>query len=493
MPLWQMGFYGGVMVLAVLALRALLGKRLPKRVMPVLWALVLARLLVPFSISSPLTPPIPGFLEDLRRDWYGASALVTVSQDGEVLMSGSWGTGAAEPGGEAAAVEAGDGGSLPLWDLAYNTREWIPRIAGAGAAATALVMLWRYCRDRRRLQGVYPVEDSPLVGEALEKCGVRAWVYTCDTIPSPMAVGVLGPRILLPASMDFENRELVGHILTHEAMHIRRRDNLLKLLMAAALCLHWYNPLVWLMARGLCRGVESACDEAALAVLGEGEREPYARSLVRAAVPGLPGGLFASAFSPSEVERRVKGVLAYRKRGLLALTASAVLILTAATAFATVGQTFFDSELGSWCGAGDYIAKASLNRPIDLGGSREYARSRANAAVLEVLEEGAGAGDEELAAEIAGSLAREFGVEPSAFQVEVAYSPSREKLEEEYRAYGLVPQGEGWSYQGQAVHRLEDPDAGVYFSQPGGEVDVYVLRDEAHAVTSVEAYLYFRF
>ena len=57
----------------------------------------------------------------------------------------------------------------------------------------------------------------------------------------------------------------------------------------------------------------------------------------------------------------------------------------------------------------------------------------------------------------------------------------------------MVPQGEGWSYQGQAVHRLEDPDAGVYFSQPGGEVDVYVLRDEAHAVTSVEAYLYFRF
>ena len=47
MPLWIMGIYGGVMVLVVLALRLLLGKWLPKRVMPVLWALVLVRLLVP--------------------------------------------------------------------------------------------------------------------------------------------------------------------------------------------------------------------------------------------------------------------------------------------------------------------------------------------------------------------------------------------------------------------------------------------------------------
>ncbi len=55
MPLWLMGVYGGAMVLVVLALRLLLGRWLPKRVMPVLWALVLVRLLVPFSVSSPLS------------------------------------------------------------------------------------------------------------------------------------------------------------------------------------------------------------------------------------------------------------------------------------------------------------------------------------------------------------------------------------------------------------------------------------------------------
>ena len=70
MPLFLMGFYGGVMVLAVLAIRFLFGKWLPKRVIPVLWALVLVRLLVPFSVSSPLSLPVPGFLEDM---WSGTS------------------------------------------------------------------------------------------------------------------------------------------------------------------------------------------------------------------------------------------------------------------------------------------------------------------------------------------------------------------------------------------------------------------------------------
>ena len=59
MPLWLMGLYGGIMAVCVLLLRLLLGRHLPKRVFPVLWAVVLIRLFVPFSISSPLSLHIP--------------------------------------------------------------------------------------------------------------------------------------------------------------------------------------------------------------------------------------------------------------------------------------------------------------------------------------------------------------------------------------------------------------------------------------------------
>ena len=70
MPLWLMSIYGGVMIMVVLAIRLTLGRRLPKRMMPVLWALVLVRLLVPFSVSSPLSLPVPSFLEDAGSTWW---------------------------------------------------------------------------------------------------------------------------------------------------------------------------------------------------------------------------------------------------------------------------------------------------------------------------------------------------------------------------------------------------------------------------------------
>jgi bla regulator protein BlaR1 len=502
MPLWLMGFYGGAMVLAVLVLRTLLGRRLPKRVMPVLWALVLVRLLVPFSVSSPLTLPIPGFLEDWqwRLTGGGSSASVIVYQDemGEVVLEADSAAGVETASENTLMPGGGETGffHLPTWNFLYTMGEYLPWVWGLGAGAVALMLLWRYSRSRKGLRGLYPIEESPAVARTLERCRVQARVSTCDTAPGPMTVGVFRPWIILPASVDFEDEEFLDHILTHEAMHIRRRDNFLKLLMAAALCLHWYNPLVWLMARELCRDIETACDEAALKALGEEERQGYARSLVRTAVPGMSGGLFASAFSPSEVERRVKGVLAYRRPGRFALAVSLALVLLSATAFATSGQTFFDSELGSWCGAGNYIARASLNRPIYLGESRNYARSRTNAVVMEVLEAveaGEEADEEALAEQIASGLSQVFQVEPSAFRVEISYVLSQEELEAEYAAYGLVPQGNGWSYRGQLVHLLEDPGAGVYNQWTQGEVDIYISRDDAHKITSVEPYLYFRF
>ena len=55
MPFYLMVFYGSIMISAVLVLRGLLKNRLPKFVFPALWSVILLRLLVPFSLSSPLS------------------------------------------------------------------------------------------------------------------------------------------------------------------------------------------------------------------------------------------------------------------------------------------------------------------------------------------------------------------------------------------------------------------------------------------------------
>lgn len=558
MPLILMGFYGGAMVLIVLMLRLLLGRWLPKRVMPVLWALVLVRLLVPFSVSSPLSLPVPTFLEDLAASYDRAAATSYVTFSSEIPPAGSFLTegaasdvvssrpqvdfGAAvdtieEDEKQVISAEVIDRVPDAVWQLNNAARVSVTHSLGGwswpslwgvgfsgvwlvGMGVVALVLCWRYIHSRRGFQGVYELDENQTVKDTLIHCRVNARAYSCDTAKSPVVMGIFQPMILLPASLDFSNGELVRHILTHEAMHIRRWDNLMKLVLMAALCLHWYNPLVWVMAREYCRDMESACDEAALALLGADESAPYAESLLSMAVPGLSGGLFASAFSRTEVERRVKGVLAYKKPGFFTLTAAAVLLLSATVAFATCGQGFFDDTLSDWCyDGGDYIVRATLNRPIDLGDNRNYARSRANGAIYDALKayqdlyqamadkeeelgipdrypdySGPGLTMEHLEGLIRQRLGGEFRVESGAFQVQIAPMVDREKLMEQYKEYGLEQDENGrWTMNGEEVHYLEDQITGVLYANSEGTVDVYVIRDEQYKLLRIESYDYYRF
>lgn len=533
MPLFLMGFYGSIMVLVVLAVRFLLGRWLPKRIIPVLWALVLVRLLVPFSVSSPLSLPVPSFLEDMG--YYSYAEMDTAVLSGVNFFGFGNQNQVTIAQSSAVPIDSVDFGIIPSEDVDSDipsvasvqegteyttaflvgngaaTTDWswkglLPNVRGmnfggvwlAGMIVLALVLCWRYFRSRSSFRGIYELDENQVIRRTLVACRVDAKVYSCDTIKSPVAAGVLLPFILLPASLDFRQEELVRHILTHEAMHIRRKDNLVKLVLMAALCLHWYNPLVWVMAREFCRDMESACDEAALAVLGAEESAPYAQSLLEMAVPGLGGGLFASAFSRTEVERRVKGVLAYKKPGVFTLTAAAVLVLYSTVAFATCGQGFFDDYLGDWCYSGNtYVARAALNRPIDLGGSRDYARSRTNKVVNEVLRDSV-ADDVPVAnleKDIQKRLALEFGVEPGAFKVLVAPAIDPEAIAKQYEEHGLKKDKETgrWTLDGKKVHVLEDQLAGEYYSDWQGEVDVYVIRDEQYKLLRVEVFDYYRF
>lgn len=526
MPLWIMGIYGGVMVLVVLALRLLLGKWLPKRVMPVLWALVLVRLLVPFSVSSPLSLPVPGIFGTISGEREQTVISTYITSEPLAHQGTAWNVTEKEveiPTESPMVAVAEDTGTLSgisvdrilgtgSWEWSFGMPEssysGFPSLLGqlgmgfggiglVGMGVLALILCLRYAWGRSRFKGIYPIEENETVRDTLVRCRVNASVCTCDTIQSPAVIGIFRPLILLPTSLDFRENGLVQHILTHEAMHIRRKDNLIKLVMMGTLCLHWYNPLVWLMARELCRDMESACDEAALSLLGQEESAPYAQSLLSMAVPGLSGGLFASAFSRTEVERRIKGVLAYRKLGALTLAAAGVVVLTSATAFATCGQAPFHDYLGDWCYSGNtYVARAALNRPIDLGGSRDYARSRTNAVVMDVLKYNAPDDIQVKSLEkmIQQQLGVEFQVEPGAFKVLVAPALDPEKTAAQYKEQGLVKDDKGrWVMEGKLVHVLEDQMAGEYYSNSEGEIDVYIIRDEQYKLLRIESYLYHRF
>ena len=378
MPFYLMAFYGSVMIAAVLLLRALLKNKLPKFVFPTLWGVVLLRLLVPFSLSSPLSLPVPAGLtglseafaiyedemaratENLPQTQSGTAGSEATGGDGTARTWASESPGSPSTDNNIAVVEevVMEGSSDYIMDTGISflprsfflrsnsLRNALPALYLLGLAAVAGILAWQKIIYAKRLKGGLLMERNETVNGLLRDMGMgHVLVFSNDEIASPLACGLIGPRIYLPTRMDFGNAVLLRHVLAHEAMHIRRRDNWVKAVMLAAIVLHWYNPLVWLMAKCLASDLEAACDAAVLKKYDTDQRKSYAYSLLAMAVSASRSSLLYSAFSKTEVERRVKGILAFRKASAFAVLLSVLLLAGGTVAFATGGQAPFSHAL----------------------------------------------------------------------------------------------------------------------------------------------------
>ena len=140
-------------------------------------------------------------------------------------------------------------------------------------------------------------------GEKLEP-----YVYQVEGLPTAFVMG-LPPCIYLPADLTEEERE---YVLCHERIHIKRHDMRMKQGAFVILCLHWFNPLVWLAFRCMEADMESSCDEKVLEKMGTDIKKGYSLSLVRLSAEerwfGTP-----LAFGEKPIKTRVKHILQYKK------------------------------------------------------------------------------------------------------------------------------------------------------------------------------------
>ena len=115
-----------------------------------------------------------------------------------------------------------------------------------------------------------------------EQAGVRCPVelYVNGLVSSPLLIGFFRPCIILPAA-DLPEKDFL-YTIRHELMHYKRKDMFYKWLVQFTVCLHWFNPLVWMMGREINRACEFSCDEAVIGMLGEEERRAYGDTLFRA-------------------------------------------------------------------------------------------------------------------------------------------------------------------------------------------------------------------
>lgn len=308
-PVLQQSLRAALLVAVVWALRAALLHRLPRRAFAFLWDVAALRFLLPFSLPSAMS------IFNLR--WPGAAAPTVVSApggyDGLFLLP-------------AAPTAAAPAAALP-----YTVYLW-----AIGAAACAVFFLWGHLRCLRRYRTSLPVDEG-FAAQWLHERPLRRRVrLRCsDRISSPLTYGVLRPILLLPSQTLALDTETLAYVLTHELCHIRRFDAARRWLFAAALCLHWFNPLAWVFYFFSGRDLEIACDEAVVRAFGPASRASYAHALLRLEQSRSCPAPFCVGFCKTAIEERMISIMNLKAISAPALILTLLLTFGVPAVFAT--------------------------------------------------------------------------------------------------------------------------------------------------------------
>ena len=252
------------MIIAVMILRAVFGKRLKSGVRMILWGLVLLRLIVPGTFfESPVSfASAASKIETV--DTFDALKNVESVTYHEPFKAIEF---YPENGGEESFFR--DGVSSKKFERvnqALSLKKVLTYVWYAGTAATALMfivtnlLLYLKLRRRRRM-----IEAD---------CTLR--VYVVENIDSPFLFG----RSIYVDPGTAADSELLRYVLAHEMSHHRHKDQITSLLRFAAVSIHWYNPLVWIAAELSRRDADFFADDGAIRSLGTGERENYGKVLI---------------------------------------------------------------------------------------------------------------------------------------------------------------------------------------------------------------------
>ena len=374
MSLVQMSLSAALMIVAIIILRALTIERFPKKTFLVLWWIALLRLLIPFSIPSVMSiyswisPDVPKAVhQEVQEITESQSTSEPVLEiPSEVLQNASPQEDAVSAVPEQTRSEVVENSTqfemtpLPDTDMEYVEVkpsksfseiffDALPVIWGVGIGVIAAFFGINYWKGVREFRMSLPVENE-FVDEWLSSHQLRRniTIRQYDCIHTPLTYGIFRPVILLPKESLEQSPSTLNFILTHEWVHIRRFDCVTKILLTAALCIHWMNPLVWVMYLLFNRDIELSCDETVLHLLGRNRRSDYALALID--MEEQKGGFasFASGFGRNAIEERIRAIMKMKKASLITILAAVVVVACVSILFATSAKNNpIDTELPS--------------------------------------------------------------------------------------------------------------------------------------------------
>ena len=200
------------------------------------------------------------------------------------------------------------------------------------ALITAMGFLISHLRGIRIYKTSLP-QNNPFILQWMDRHRLRrpVQVRICDQIDSPLTYGILWPVILLPKRR--YNDEQLSFILAHELAHIRRFDTLTKWFLAALVCVHWFNPMVWVMYILANRDLELSCDDYVIRLHGRETRATYALTLVSLEEHRAHCSPLSNSFCKNAMKERITSIMKSKRTTALGTAAALLLIAAAVSLF----------------------------------------------------------------------------------------------------------------------------------------------------------------
>jgi len=316
MTLLEMSVSAGLLIVIIFIIRSLTIHSFPKITFVILWGIGLIRLFIPFSLWSPFHnfPLAEKITDNLSRLSFQPVVITTSTPIIQLTINST------QHSGSPISINP----ILVVWLIGFS--------------ACALFFLIPHFKSLKEYQAALPI-DHPVITQWLRehKSVLPIQIRQLDQISAPVTYGVLRPIILLPKVMDWTNEKQLQFILTHEFIHIKRMDVLWKWLLAAGLCIHWFNPLVWVMYVLANRDIELSCDEAVMLDLGMDLKNAYALVLITMEEKRGIQNLLSNNFSQNAIQERINSIVSFKKASFNGMVAAFTMVILTVSTFATTG------------------------------------------------------------------------------------------------------------------------------------------------------------
>lgn len=411
---------GTLLFFIILALKPLYKNKLSRSWQYYVWLIVIVRMLLPFTPETTLVGSTFAYFENIN---------VEITQSVPPVQN------------EQSDLGSDDATSLFSMGAVFSKVHenlWILWAAIAFALLVRKITMYQsFVRFvKAGWSEVADIQILNMLADIGETVGVKRPVelFINPLISSPMLLGFFRPYIILP-SIELESTEL-AYIMRHELTHYKHLDMFYKWLVQVNVCLHWFNPFAYLLAKEINKCCELSCDEAIIRTLDQDEKKAYGDTLLNSlkAFGNYNDKLATVTLTESaeQLKERLDAIIKFQKKSKAVIIATLVLTTMLCIGATAVGAYVTSSQI-------DEESKTKLQ---EIDGLNSY--GYVGAGYMNVDRDG----------------------------VEDIYN--------KYKKYGMVRSDKdgSLSYEGQRVREFVNLDEGWRYFDDIGTIDLHFNKDE---------------